>query len=125
MKIRIALQDSAAVELNGELYVIGGTDALIFPEKSTMTIRFHYSNVVNQFELVQKYDPIAKVWTEVGCLQEGRLLPAARVCNGQIYVIGGFRNNLETYNPSKNSWNYVNNLILSPSQVKAKFIPCD
>jgi len=101
----ISRMKAGAVELNGELYVIGGdlkyTDGDregILPMRS-----------------VEKYSPVSFKWTKVASLNSPRSGVTAGVLNGKIYITGGSHNPsvVETYDPSKNIWEQDNVLDFS------------
>lgn len=84
----------AAVELQGDIYVIGGKD--------------RHGDVLAG---VMRYDPETEVWYEdVPAMDRPRYEPAAVVLNGLIYVIGGMGSNEEAlgsvivYDPFESIW---------------------
>ena len=83
---------AASVELNGEMYVIGGVPfgtkrGPYLPQSS-----------------VEKYNPVTNSWIQVASLKEARYSHCAGVFNGKIYVIGGFADAVEIYYPRTNAW---------------------
>ena len=67
---------AASVELNGEMYVIGGVP------NNTMQPYVPQSSV-------EKYNPVTNSWIQVALSEEARYGHCAGVFNGKIYVIGG------------------------------------
>ena len=84
-------REAAAVELGGELYVIGG----------------EHGNTFEQLRSVEKYNPVTETWSEVADLKQGMTDHAVGVYNEKIYVIGGNPVHVEAYNPSKIEWQLV------------------
>ena len=52
-------QNAAAVELNGELYVIGGAH-----------LEISHANTEPQHASVEKYNPVEESWTEIATLNQ-------------------------------------------------------
>ncbi|KAM9439693.1 kelch-like protein 10 [Clarias gariepinus] len=82
------------VFLNGFLYCIGGYDG------------------VNYFNSVRRFDPITRVWTEVGPMHSCRCYVSACVLDDRIYAMGGFSgmqrfDTAERYNPKNNQWSMI------------------
>ena len=113
-QMRTARRNAAAVELDGELYVIGGIRAMAENETNKNYITEDYYIL----DSVEKYTPTTKTWTEVALLPQRHMEPIAKICNGKIYVVGEESNVVEVYNPSKNTWEVVN---ISPSQDNFRF----
>ena len=88
----------AAVELNGELYVIGGTS-------------MQY-DVMRVLPLVEKYNPVNKSWTNVASLTQPRRLATAGVFQGKIYVIGEGSDRTEKYDPASDKWTTLSHSLL-------------
>lgn len=89
--------------LNNCLYIIGGT--------TTDKERPNES-----FDSVECYDPTTDQWTTVAPMNRRRSQSAVAVANGQLYVFGGYDNDLsvnaptdtvEFYNPEDNRWTLV------------------
>ena len=103
--MNIVREYAAAVELNSELYVIGGTDA---------------RDENHKLSAVEKFNPVTNLWTQVADLNEPReRFAAAGVFNGKIYVIGGGSSTVEAYDPSTNVWKVTDNKL--EFDRKAKF----
>ena len=118
--MKTARRDAAAVELNGELYVIGGATSW----HPTFTAIFElyqdpYQNVV-ELDSVEKYNPATNSWVQVANLLERRMYHSAGVFNGKIYVIGGRSNVVEAYDPAKNVWEFVS--VLSKDRSFTRFL---
>lgn len=84
----------AAVELGGDIYVIGGRDRYGQP-----------------LSTIFRYDPEADFWeTDLTPMDSPRVDPAAVVVDGKIYVIGGAVgddepvNDVLTYDPATDAW---------------------
>jgi N-acetylneuraminic acid mutarotase len=82
----------AAVEMNGKIYAMGGTDGT--------------GTVVTAFEV---YDPGTNTWNTAAPLPIGRNSLGAAALNGKIYIVGGTNlsslvGNVDVYDPSNNSW---------------------
>ena len=101
-KTNTVRQRAAAVELNDELYVIGG--ALAFDK----SIDKHA-----HLQSVEKYNRITASWKEVAALNDKRIGHTAGVFNGKIYVIGGASDFVEAYDASKNVWENQKKINLS------------
>lgn len=81
----------AAAEINGKLYVVGGS---------------LNSEVLNTLEV---YDPGTNAWTTKRPMPTARALCAAAVIDGKLYVVGGSPlstpyNILEVYDPATDTW---------------------
>jgi len=128
--MKFSLQNAAAVELNGELYVIGGA-----PPYNRFAVddpEYNYKQDYLISDSVVKYNPVSNTWTEVASLLYRRKFPFAAVCNEKIYVFGKVTdlsiindgsdpiNIIEAYDPSKNSWEHV--ISLSADHNLAKFV---
>ena len=109
-KMKTMRQRAAAVELNGELYVIGG--ALAF-EKS--------ADKRAQLQSVEKYSSVTNSWKEVASLNQKRVGHTAGVFNGKIYVIGGGPDFVESYDAQKNVWKKQGNIFFDRYAVYAVF----
>ena len=90
----VALADAAAAELNGHLYVVGGST-----DGSTPT------------GAVQVYDPVSGTWASPAPgMPTPRMFARAAVLGGRLYVVGGTAaggavvGTLEVYDPATNSW---------------------
>ncbi|RBP25695.1 N-acetylneuraminic acid mutarotase [Marinobacter pelagius] len=89
-----AVENPAAVSLNGKLYVFGGSTG-------------PFSGAVNNAAV---YNPSTNSWTVLADMPTARGGVTAQALNGLIYVIGGMSdqgaslNEVEVYNPSTNSW---------------------
>jgi hypothetical protein len=88
---------AAAAEVNGQLYVISGTDG---------------STVINSVDV---YNPVTGTWANpspVPAIATGRAFARAIALGGQLYVIGGctvadcsnITGTVEVYDPNANSW---------------------
>ena len=110
---------SAAVELNNELYVMGGSFAVSHRSVQTSDPAPEYSR--NYFDTVEKYNPVKKHWTKVASLIEGRKNHVAGVFNGKIYVVGGVSSIVEAYDSMENIWK--NCSLISPSPLHTTFLP--
>jgi len=119
--MKTARKGAAAVEFNEELYVIGGTKAL--PVDFTNAAELLRSSVIDELVSVEKYNPHRAIWTEVANLKHGRMNHCAAVCNKQIYVVGGFTEVIEAYDPLQNQWTYHS--ILPRSKSISRFISLD
>jgi len=95
-------KNPGAVELNGELYVIGG-------EVQTSTLIYN--------TWVVKYNPVKNSWSQVASLSSPRSGITSGVSNGKIYIIGGLNipHVIEIYDPSKDKWEQENLLNFSTS----------
>ena len=113
-QMHTARRNAAAVELDGELYVIGGIRAMAEKETNKNYITEDYY-ILNS---VEKYNPNTQTWTEVAVLLQRHMEPIAKICNGKIYVVGEESNVVEAYDPSKNIWEMVN---IFPSQDNFRF----
>ena len=89
---------AAAAEVNGQLYVISGSDG---------------STVISSVDV---YNPVTGTWANpspVTAIGTGRAFARAIALGGQLYVIGGctvadcssITGTLEVYDPNANSWN--------------------
>ena len=85
---------AAAVELKGELYVMGG---------------FYVDHLQRKLTTVEKFNPVSGLWAQVADLNEKRADFTAGVFNGKIYVIGGGSSVIEAYDPSTNVWQQIDN----------------
>jgi len=85
--------NTAAVALDGLIYVVGGN-----------------ANGILSYDLVEVYDPVADSWTRAASMHTARALPAAAVLNGQIHVVGGYSGGRpalgkhEVYDIGTHSW---------------------
>jgi len=97
-----------AVELNGELYVIGGE--YIYYSGSGSPREYKVPII-----LVRKYNPFNNSWSDIASLNGGRSSITSMILNGKIYVVGGSHNPsiVEIYDPSKNTWEQDNLLNFS------------
>jgi N-acetylneuraminic acid mutarotase len=86
----------AAVNLNGKIYAIGGSDLGNNPSK-----------------IVEVYDPGTNAWSTAASMPTARRFLAAAAVNGKIYAIGGGvagagddtpLNIVEVYDPATNTW---------------------
>jgi N-acetylneuraminic acid mutarotase len=68
-----ARSDLASVGLNGKIYAIGG-----------------YVGGYSRTAAVEEYDPAANTWTFRAPLSAPLSGPGAAVCNGRLFVLGGF-----------------------------------
>jgi RNA polymerase sigma factor (sigma-70 family) len=89
---------SASV-VNGEIYVIGGENALVGNGPGLST--------------VEKYDPANNIWTKKADMPTARQMFSTSVVNGKIYAIGGqlkeggslaLTNAVEEYDPARDIW---------------------
>jgi N-acetylneuraminic acid mutarotase len=90
-----ARDDSAAVVVDGKLYVMGGYDAEIVSLSS-----------------VERYDPAKNAWEAVAPMSTVRFALVAAVVDGKLYVMGGYDDDeslssVERYDPAKNAWEAV------------------
>lgn len=78
-----------AVELEGEIYAIGGWNGAAM-------------------STVEKYNPSTNTWTTKPSMTSQRHTPGVASVNGKIYAIGGFisssTNTVEEYDPATNTW---------------------
>jgi N-acetylneuraminic acid mutarotase len=86
-----AVRAGAAAEVEGTLYVIGGTTA------------------EGNSSAVYAYDPATDEWSERAPLPEPRFNHAAVAHDGKIYVLGGFREgeelqDVDVYDPAADTW---------------------
>ena len=79
----------AAVALNNEIYAIGGA---------------YGERLLN---VVEKYNPLTKLWKTVASLNHARSYHCACVVHDHILVIGGGSSKVEIYEPKKNTWKVV------------------
>ena len=86
-------RDAEAVELDGELYVIGGTSSFEIKFLRPTEIRKGASQYA--LTLIEKYDPVTQSWTEFARLQEGRIYHGLGIHKSKIHVIGGLSNAVE------------------------------
>src|SRR5947209_1249926 len=84
---------TAAAEIEGKLYVVGGYDTL---------------SAVSTLEI---YDPATDSWTAGAPTPTPRAALAAAAIHGRLYVVGGANANhtfglssLEVYDPATNTW---------------------
>jgi len=96
---------ASAIELNEELYVIGGVRVSNYHYSDNRATIIPTSAAVN-WNSVTKYNT-AKNWTEVASLNQERMHHTAGVFDGKIFVIGGMTNVMETYDPTLNMWRKV------------------
>ena len=97
-------QFAAALELNDELYVIGGTTVQVGNLSYKVNISID-SNLVD--ESVEKYNPYKQEWTKVDSLKQKRMCHVAGVFNGKIHVLGGYSDIIEVYDPVVKSWDVI------------------
>jgi N-acetylneuraminic acid mutarotase len=96
-----AVENTAAVALNGKIYVFGGSTA-------------PFSGAVSNAAV---YDPSADTWTQLADMPTARGGVTAQAVNGQIYVMGGMSDLgasldvVEVYNPAANAWQAAPSLI--------------
>lgn len=85
---------AAAVEANGEIYVVGGYGGS--------------GPTGGSFPDMAAYDPASNSWTPQASMTDARMGLAAAVLNGTIYAIGGgatsVTNQVEAYTIADNSW---------------------
>jgi hypothetical protein len=92
----IAIASSAAVAVNGKIYVMGGGDN---PQKPA-------------FSTLWAYDPVADEWTKKADMPTPRSTLTAAVVNGRIFAIGGTKSaaepimysTVEEYDPVTDTW---------------------
>jgi N-acetylneuraminic acid mutarotase len=89
-----ARMDSAAVSMDGTIFVIGGLNLSLSP---------------NSLTTVEAYDPITGEWKTKGSMINGRSASAAGVVGRSIVVVGGYSNestlgNLEVYHADEDRW---------------------
>ncbi|WP_160647698.1 stalk domain-containing protein [Chengkuizengella marina] len=98
-------ESSQTVVLNGEIYLIGGSDGY---ERNGSAL----SDIVSRS--VEKYNPHTNNWIEVSSLNIPRANSQIEVLEGKIYAIGGSDgdyntlNNVEVYNPETDAWTITN-----------------
>lgn len=108
-------ESAVAAELDGLLYVIGGTD----PDTCGGDYR------CGQLTEVDIYNPTTNAWTTAGALNEKRDVAGAVVYNDKIYVVGGMhsasgdtqvsnRDSIEVYDPATNVWTVLDRNIPYP-----------
>jgi large repetitive protein len=89
-----AVENPAAAELNGKLYVFGGSQQ-------------PFSGAVPNAAV---YDPASNTWTELAPMAIARGGATAKALNSKIYVAGGMGNDgasinsVEIYDPASNTW---------------------
>jgi len=89
-----AVENPAAVTLNGELYAFGGSTSA-------------FSGAVNNAAV---YDPRSKTWRRLAPMGTARAGATTQAIDGKIYVAGGMGGNgaslagVEVYNPTTNTW---------------------
>ena len=89
----------SAVELNGQIYVMGGLDAS-----------------GNVLDVVEVYNPEVNTWSLVENMRTPRFNAAAAAIDGQIYIMGGVDETrtplkkVETFIPAENDWDSFDNL---------------
>jgi len=95
-------QGAVVIELNNELYVIGGVSPEFYEDIVT-SFRYNLPAVKLSFssEFVEKYNPINKKWTLFASLNQPRITHSVGVFSDNIYVIGGFSREVEQYDPTK------------------------
>nr|XP_039260743.1 kelch-like protein diablo [Styela clava] len=82
-----AREDSAAVEFQNRLYVLGGLDE-------------------GDLKTVEAYDPSSNSWTMFAPMIIARFHLKSFVFNGNIYAVGGFnsKKTMEKYDSEKKTW---------------------
>ncbi|WP_368292719.1 kelch repeat-containing protein [Dehalobacter sp. TBBPA1] len=90
--------EPSVVELNGNIYVIGGLGTT--------------ENILNSMDV---YDPDADTWSSKAPMLSPRFAFGTAVVNGKIYAIGGFdysgfSNTVEMYDPVTDTWTYKANM---------------
>ena len=81
-----AKRGAVAVELNNELYVIGGVTLPVFYENEPESFLHSYPLATNAdflLDSVEKYNPINKMWMNVAHLLQRRITHSASVFNGK------------------------------------------
>lgn len=71
---------------------------------------------------MEKYDPVANVWTNVTPMQSRRCRLGVATLNGKLYACGGYDGNsflksVEEYDPHENTWKYVAQMNVKRSRV--------
>lgn len=95
----------AALLLNGEVLVAGGSNA----DGTSNTTAELYNRTMG-------------TWTATGTMPTGQSSPAALLSNGQVLVAGG--DSAELYNPSMGHWTSTPNLYYGSSTgISAAFLP--
>jgi N-acetylneuraminic acid mutarotase len=100
-----------AVEVNGQIYVIGGA----VPEPGTKEVAVFPNRAARSVGTNQAYNPTTNTWEERSSMPTARNHAFAGAVNGKIYVIGGrltspfivVASNLdvvEEYDPATNAW---------------------
>ena len=113
-------QYAAAAELNDELYVMGGTIVHSDDHSPKFDIGI-YPNL--EHDSVEKYNPDKNEWTNVDSLLEKRMCHGAGVFNGKIYVLGGYSDIIEVYDPLVKTWNELD--VLPNHRIRfSRFIAC-
>ena len=102
-------RNPAAVELNGELCVIGGTLAMK-DRLAEIKLKSKDTKLLYILNSVEKFNPETNAWTEMASVLHKRKQPVSGVCNGKIYVLGGEPNVVESYDPQENIWKNVTTL---------------
>ncbi|XP_077989476.1 kelch-like protein 24 [Glandiceps talaboti] len=133
-----AVRNPAATACMGKIYVIGGYSELDPPpaqcysplqDKWTMvspcplspqqpaccavTLRGHIYVICDGSGDVYCYDPMTDTWEKKASLVIGRTDPGVTVCNGTIYVFGGYRESygivetMEVYDTMEDHWSPV------------------
>lgn len=89
----------SVVTLSGYVYALGGEDRLC------------------SYNFVERYDPNGNFWTPVQSMKRRRSGAGAAVCNGLLFVAGGYdrgihadRASVECYNPELDQWTFVTEL---------------
>jgi len=96
-------------EVNGKIYVIGGTDKFWFQDPKP-------------FSTVYEYNPKTNIWSNKADMLTPRAWHRSTVIDGKIYVIGGvekksvFSNAVEVYDPITDSWEIKTDIPIEKSE---------
>ncbi len=93
----VATSLHSASVLDGQIYIIGGTDTI-------------YRVATAYYATVRMYDPATDTWTQKADLSRGRGRSASAVVDGKIYALGGSPHGdsdfaiVEMYDPDTDTW---------------------
>ena len=91
--------------MNGYLYALGGHDS---PGSQDITKEF----VSQQFNCVERYDPLADQWSLVAQMRNCRDAVGLAALGDRLYSVGGYDGNkylsaVESYDAEENTWESV------------------
>ena len=113
-------QFAAAAELNDELYVMGGT--IVHSDDNSQKSNNGIYPILHH-DSVEKYNLDKNEWTKVDSLKHKRMRHGAGVFNGKIYVLGGYSDIIEVYDPLVKTWNALD-VLPSHRTYFSRFIAC-